>query len=480
MSKEVIILGLGLNPENDLTLKAYKTLKEAKKIYLRTEVHTGIDFLKKENIEYTSFDYLYESEEDFDELYKKMAEEVINAPYESVVFAVPGSCVYAEKSAVMIANDKRVKTRIINSISFVDGVFSSLKVDALNLGYKVIDALSIDTQKPDPYSYTIVCQVYNRMAASDLKLRLMEFYDEETDIYLVNALTTNEERIKEIKLYDLDREEVDHLSSVVIPPVNYKKSLSQMDSFMELIRFLRSDKGCPWDRKQTHESLKPYLLEECYEVFEAIDEDDDYALMEELGDVLLQIILHCSIGEEDSAFNLYDVTKGIGEKIIRRHPYVFSDVTLEGEDTSKVWKATKKEEKKYESYTDTLISVPKTFPSLMYAAKVQKRAGDANFDFESYKESLDKVYEELEEFKNELKNKTDGLFDEAGDILFSIVNTFRMLGIDSEAALKKSSEKFIDRFRVVEELVNADNLELLKINGDLLDKYWKKSKNILK
>ncbi len=480
MSKEVIILGLGLNPKDDLTLKAYKTLKEAKKVYLRTEIHTGINFLKKENIEYTSFDYLYEKEEDFDGLYKKIAEKVINAPYDSVVFAVPGSCVYAEKSAVMIANDKRVNTRIINSVSFVDGVFSSFKTDALSMGYKVMDALSLDSQKPDPNSYTIICQVYDKIIASELKLKLMDFYDEETDIYLVSALTTDEESIKEIKLYDLDKEEVNHLSSVVIPPVDYKKSLSQMDSFMELIRFLRSDDGCPWDRKQTHESLKPHLLEECYEVLDAIDGDDDYALMEELGDVLLQVVLHCSIAEEDSAFNLYDVTKGIGEKIIRRHPYVFSDVILDGDDTSKVWRDTKKEEKKYESYTDTLTSIPKTFPSLMYAKKVQKRAGDANFDFESYRESLDKVYEELEEFKNELKNNTDGLFEEAGDILFSIVNTFRMLDIDSEAALKKSSEKFIDRFRVVEELVNADKLDLIEINSDLLDKYWKKSKNILK
>ena len=306
----------------------------------------------------------------------------------------------------------------------------------------------------NPFEKDFFCnlQVYDKIIASELKLKLMDFYDEETDIYLVSALTTDEESIKEIKLYDLDKEEVNHLSSVVIPPVDYKKSLSQMDSFMELIRFLRSDDGCPWDRKQTHESLKPHLLEECYEVLDAIDGDDDYALMEELGDVLLQVVLHCSIAEEDSAFNLYDVTKGIGEKIIRRHPYVFSDVILDGDDTSKVWRDTKKEEKKYESYTDTLTSIPKTFPSLMYAKKVQKRAGDANFDFESYRESLDKVYEELEEFKNELKNNTDGLFEEAGDILFSIVNTFRMLDIDSEAALKKSSEKFIDRFRVVESL----------------------------
>lgn len=249
---------------------------------------------------------------------------------------------------------------------------------------------------------------------------------------------------------------------------------------MDLISYLRSDKGCPWDRKQTHDSLKKHLLEETYEVIDAIDRNNTEDLKEELGDLLLQIALHCQIEIENNSFDERDVIDSISSKIIRRHPYVFDNTLLEGEDTSKVWNEVKKEEKSYSNFSQTMESVPKVFPALLYANKIQSRAKNANFDFENYNQALDKIYEELNELKNEINNDEDKLFMEAGDLLFSVVNTLRILGINSEEALKASTNKFILRFSMMEKLIEGDNNDITGLKAEILEKYWEKAKLLLK
>ena len=249
---------------------------------------------------------------------------------------------------------------------------------------------------------------------------------------------------------------------------------------MELIDYLRSDNGCPWDRKQTHKSLKKHLIEESYEVLDALDKEDMNALSDELGDLLMQIALHSQIAKESKEFDYKDVILNVSSKLIRRHPYVFSDTILEGDDTAAVWNSVKKEEKSFVNFRQTLLDVPKGFPALLYAQKIQKRAGDANFDFADYKEAISKLYEEIEEFKNEIGKNEDNLFMEAGDLLFSVVNVLRLIGINSEEALNSSTNKFIRRFVLMEELIEKDNKNMMYFDQENLEKYWEMAKILLK
>ena len=220
------------------------------------------------------------------------------------------------------------------------------------------------------------------------------------------------------------------------------------DEFMDIIRKLRSEEGCPWDREQTHESLKTCMIEECYEAIEAIDKKDDVNLCEELGDILLQVALHSAIAEEAGEFSVDDVIQAVAEKMIRRHPHVFGDVVVE--DSAGVvrnWDEIKKKEKKAASVMEEMLEVPKAFPATIRAEKVQKKAAKSGVDFEGYRQAMDRVYEELGKLSEtiEIGDKSK-IFEEFGDALFSLVNLSRFLQLNAENSLTNATNKFINRF----------------------------------
>lgn len=249
------------------------------------------------------------------------------------------------------------------------------------------------------------------------------------------------------------------------------------DDLIKIIGSLRGENGCPWDKVQTHESLKPYMLEEAYEVMEAIDNQDDINLCEELGDVLLQVVLHSQIASEENSFTIEDVVSGICSKMIYRHPHVFSDHFAENEnEVLKNWEELKKQEKGLKTQTDVLKSVPKSMPGLLRAMKVQKKASDVNFDFTNINQVFSKVFEEIDELKEAIEEKNDKVFEEFGDVLFSIVNLARFLQINPEIALTKSTEKFINRFEYVESLTVSLEKSFSSMSTDELNMLWEKSK----
>ncbi len=220
------------------------------------------------------------------------------------------------------------------------------------------------------------------------------------------------------------------------------------DEFMDITRKLRSEEGCPWDREQTHESLKTCMIEECYEAIEAIDKKDDVNLCEELGDILLQVALHSAIAEEAGEFSVDDVIQAVAEKMIRRHPHVFGDVVVE--DSAGVvrnWDEIKKKEKKAASVMEEMLEVPKAFPATIRAEKVQKKAAKSGVDFEGYRQAMDRVYEELGKLSEtiEIGDKSK-IFEEFGDALFSLVNLSRFLQLNAENSLTNATNKFINRF----------------------------------
>ena len=247
---------------------------------------------------------------------------------------------------------------------------------------------------------------------------------------------------------------------------------------IRIMECLRSEDGCPWDREQSHESIRSNVIEEAYEVADAIDSGSQEMLVEELGDLLLQVVFHARMDEEAGGFNFNDVCDGICKKLVYRHPHVFGDVNADTSDeVLKNWDALKKTEKKQESFTDTLNSVPKAFPALMRSQKVQKRAARAGFDFDNKSDVYDKVAEEMVELSDaDALADNKKVFEEYGDLLFSVVNLARFLNIDAEEALAASTDKFIARFEKVEKLANERNIDMPNTPITELDKLWDEAK----
>lgn len=244
------------------------------------------------------------------------------------------------------------------------------------------------------------------------------------------------------------------------------------------MEILRGENGCPWDKEQTHESIKRNLIEECYEVLEAIDAKNDDMLIEELGDVLLNIVFHAQIGSEDGYFNINDVIKSICHKMIERHPHIFESVSVENSQEVLVnWDIIKKKEYGYQSYTEELKHVAKNLPALIRADKVQAKAKKVGFDWDKVEDALDKVFEEFNEVKDVYScNNKARIVDEVGDLLFSVVNVARFLDIDPEESLTLSTEKFISRFEFIEKSAIEKGIDLNQMTLDEMNILWEKSK----
>lgn len=253
-----------------------------------------------------------------------------------------------------------------------------------------------------------------------------------------------------------------------------EKENYNFDDLVEIVKVLRSPGGCPWDREQTHKSIRSNFIEETYEAIEAIDTDDLNLLKEELGDVLLQVALHSEMESEKGTFNINDVCDGICKKLIIRHPHVFGNVEADNTETVlKNWDAIKMQTKSQKTQTQAIQSVSRALPSLMRSAKIQQKASKVGFDWENVDGALDKLYEECNELRDAIKNNdAESQREELGDVLFSVVNVSRFLGIDSEHALYDACDKFTDRFSSVEKLANERGIDMKTAPLSLLDSLW--------
>lgn len=255
---------------------------------------------------------------------------------------------------------------------------------------------------------------------------------------------------------------------------DFKRENYSIEDLRDIVRILREPGGCPWDAEQTHKSIRNGLLEEAYEVADAIDNSSNVDLCEELGDLLLQVVFCSQISAEGNDFTLDDVVDGICKKLILRHPHVFGNVKAETSDkVLENWDAIKRDEKSQKTYYDTLESVPRAFPALMRAAKVQKRASKAGFDWDDLKNAFSKIPEETEELKEaiELGDK-DKINEEYGDLLFAAVNVSRFLKIDAEQSLASATDKFMQRFKAVEEVVVKSGRDMKDLSLSELDEIW--------
>ncbi|NLU10811.1 MAG: nucleoside triphosphate pyrophosphohydrolase [Tepidanaerobacter acetatoxydans] len=252
-----------------------------------------------------------------------------------------------------------------------------------------------------------------------------------------------------------------------------------LDDLVDIMAKLRGNPGCPWDKSQTHETLKPFLIEEAYEVIDAIDRNNKDDLIEELGDLLLQIVFHSRLAQERGDFDIGDVINGVCNKMVRRHPHIFGDITVEGtEEVLKNWEEIKREEKDMKTEAQSMMNLPKTLPALMKAFKVQEKAARVGFDWDDVKGAFDKVYEELEELKEVYNTgNSDKIREEMGDLIFACVNVARFLEVEPELAVNDAVKKFIRRFDFVETEAAKSDKSLQEMNLQEMDALWEQSKN---
>lgn len=323
----ITIVGLGAGDISQISFGAVEALKSGKKIFLRTDKHPVIEKL---DIDYESFDSEYDSNDNFEAVYESISRKIVEiGKSEDIVYAVPGHPRVAESTVKIIeeyCKEEGINLEVIPSMSFVDAMFSYLGFDPSD-GFRLLDSFSIKRKDLDINSNIIITQVYDRYIASNVKLELSEYYDDEQEVWIVRSAGIKDLEFKiKCELWEIDRveNEFDHLTSLYIPKTD-KKKFKDFDDLIELVRTLRSEDGCPWDREQTHKSLTPYIVEEANEVVDAIEKDDLDGLIEELGDVLYNVVLHSQIGLESGYFDIYEVCDGIVEKMIFRHPHVFSN-----------------------------------------------------------------------------------------------------------------------------------------------------------
>jgi tetrapyrrole methylase family protein / MazG family protein len=476
------ILGLGPGDAADLTRRAWTALETAKTVYLRTRLHPCVPELPGQE-RYHSFDGLYEQSTEFSEVYDGIVQQLLEAAaQDDVVYAVPGDPFVGESTTSRLiegAQQRGIVTEVIHGISFIEPMLAQAGIDAID-DLQITDALvvaALHHPQINPDAPALISQVYSRQVASDVKLTLMNQYPDDFNVRLIHAAGNDEAVVEELPLYEIDHSEhIGHLTSLYLPALG---QMSSFERFQEIIAHLRAPEGCPWDRKQTHESLRPYLIEEAYEVLDTIDRGDMAALSEELGDLLLQIVLHTQIATEDGDFYMADVLRQVNQKMIRRHPHVWGEVNAENPDQVIVnWEAIKQQEKATrgeEKPKSILDGVQAALPALMQAYKVQAKAAKVGFDWDKVDDVRAKVLEEIDEVQRAASDEER--LDETGDLLFALVNWIRWLGVgDPEAALRMATLKFRRRFEHVEEQVRASGKEFSAFTLAELDQFWDQAK----
>jgi tetrapyrrole methylase family protein/MazG family protein len=473
------IVGLGPGEIDDLSRRAWRVLKQAKTVFLRTSQHNCVPCLPQTGQTYHSFDELYEQHDKFEDVYAAIVEQVIGtAKQGDVVYAVPGDPLVGETTVTQLvarAKAENIPVEIVNGISYIEPTLTLLGLDALD-GLQILDGIAVAAMHHPPINPdypALLGQVYSRDVASNIKLTLMNQYPDDFLVKLIHGAGTDTPLVEEVALYEIDRSEhIRHMTALFVPALG---KMSSFEQFQEVIAHLRAPEGCPWDKEQTHRSLRQYLLEEAHEVLEAIDADDSQALAEELGDLLLQIVLHTQIAIDDGEFRMGDVLSHINLKMIRRHPHVWGDVSVAGAgDVLKNWEALKAEEQGGKKRESLLDGVPKGLPALLQAYQYGAKAAKPGFDWEKVEDVVAKVREEIDELTQ--ATDADERAKEAGDLLFAVVNWLRWLKVEPESALREANAKFYRRFRYVEAAVAATGKPMQEHTLAELDGLWNEAK----
>ncbi len=476
----IIILGLGPGDPRYWTQEALEVLQGIREIYVRTRRHPAVAALPPHLTVY-DFDAVYAEAETLEEVYERIARTIVTLGQrpEGVCYAVPGSPFVGEATVARIralAAEAGLPLRIVHGLSFIEVTLERLGLDALD-GLQIADAFELAEHYHPPLNPdrpALIAQLDSRTVATDVKLTLMNQYPPDHPVTRIDAAGLPEARLETFPLYELDRRaDFTPLTALYVPPLARPGAL---ETFQDTIAHLRSPEGCPWDREQTHRSLRSNLLEEAYEVLEALDTDDPQRLKEELGDLLLQIVFHSQIAVESGEFSMAEVIAHVNEKIRRRHPHVFGDVQVRGvREVLENWEQIKQREKAERGQdASALDGVPKGLPALAQAAAYGERAARLKFDWTDAEGVLEKIQEELHEIA--AAADPDRRAAEFGDLLFTLAQLARHWGIDPEAALREANARFARRFRRMEALAAAQGRRLQDLSPEELEALWDQAK----
>jgi len=480
MKPSITVASLGPGDPALMTLQTADALRHAKTLILRTARHRAAAWLEEQQLAYTHFDDMYDSYDDFDDMHRAMARKLWQAAAESpVTYAVIDAGTDGSVSALQASMPEGASLTVLPGVSMADACLAALPVDMPRASsVRILPATDWEGAAADPRTPLLITEIWNPVLAGDVKLWLTDLYDDEQPVVLYPSSAKVNRKPVVIPLMELDRQRTyDHTVCLYIPAVGLQKRQRYcFEDLVEILSILRSPGGCPWDREQTHETLRKYLIEEAYETIGAIDSGDPDAIADELGDVLLQIVFHADIAKSHMDFTISDVTTAICRKMIYRHAHIFGDDHCEtADDVTANWERLKKKEKGLTTQASVLADVSKGLPALMHAAKVQKKAALVGFDWDDALSALPKVSEEAEEVRAELDAQRDPT-EELGDLLFSCVNVTRLCGLEPEQVLRAATEKFIRRFTAMENAIISDGKALEGLTLSEMDVYWNQVK----
>lgn len=479
----IVILGLGPGNPGQLTHQAWEILQTCTELYVRTRHHPVVQALP-ENIEVYSFDDLYEKEESIDAVYHQIVDQVLTLGRrdQGVIYAVPGHPYVAEATSPEIArraNQEGLSVKIVDGLSFLEPTFTALRFDPLPQ-LTILDAMELAQRHAPispPHLPLLVAQIHSVLVASEVKLTLNVLYPDQHPVKLVHAVGTDKQIVEELALYQIDRSpHIGLLSVLYVPGLGTGTSFEE---FLDVVAHLRSSDGCPWDREQTHQSLRATLLEETYEVLDALDKEDTAGLQEELGDLLLQIYLHAQIAVDEGEFTMADIMQGIYSKIIRRHPHVFSRIDVDGVSGVLVnWERIKAEERAANGKQELslLDGVTITLPALTQSDQYLKRVARVGFDWPDLQAVLAKLQEELAEVDH--ASNGEEKLHEVGDLLLAVVNLARWIHVDPESALRLANLRFKQRFGYIESTAKSQGRSVSDLSLAEMEALWQEAKKL--
>lgn len=480
----ITIIGLGPGDPALLTRQVWERLQNTPEIYLRTRKIPVVAGFPRELVVY-SFDDLYQGEEDFKQANEQIVGRVLELGKrpQGVTYGVPGHPYVAETTTPEIvkrAHQMGIPVQVMGGMSFLESTFSALEMDPFS-NLLAVDALELGGKHHPsfpPSLPVLISQISSREIAVEVKRVLKTVYPDHHPVRFVHSAGTSQQVVEDLKLDEIDRSQnIGQLSSIYLPPLSKDTAF---EDFQDVVARLRAPDGCPWDREQTHDSLRPYLLEETYEALDALDAKDSVHMAEEFGDLLLQIVLHAQVASEAGEFTMEDIVQGINQKIVRRHPHVFGDVQLNGVRGVLVnWEKLKAEERKSngEEKKGLLDGVSKVLPALSQAQQYQYRAARVGFDWKDIEGVKQKIQEEIEEVR--AAETPEELEKELGDLLFALVNLVRWNKVDAESALRGSSQRFRARFSYMERRSKELGQDLSHMNMEELDMLWEEAKKKL-
>ncbi len=481
--QKITVVPLGPGAVEFLTLGALNALTEAHTVILRTGRHGACGELSKRGISYGTLDSLYEDCGDFDALNARAVQTLWEAAVSGpVAYGVADPAADETVRVLFHSAGPQRQVTVLAGVPLSAPCLCALKNPPIGQPLRILPASAYGQLVLVPSEPLLVTELNSRLLAGEIKIWLLTLHDPELEVFFFPTGEQAQRGVAKIPLSELDRQKMyDHTAAVYVPAVPMlQRERHDFFDLLQIMEKLRAPDGCPWDREQTHESLRPYLLEEAYEAVSAIDEKDMGHVADELGDVLLQVVFHAQIASQHGEFDIRDVTTAICSKMISRHAHIFGQIKCDtAEEVIKSWDKLKRQERGLHSQADVMADVPKHLPALMRAHKVQQKARQVGFDWNDPMEALKKVLEEAREVREELEKGTDP-GEELGDLLFAAVNVARLCKKQPELLLSAAVEKFIRRFERMEKAIVAEGKALEHLTLSEMDVYWEKGKRLEK